>query len=125
MNYKYDNPQSLLRVILCQINRFENKPLREDIWHPRARSARGRSAYIPPYHDKGCYNGFIAYWQAVHGSYGSFSAYLRSGELECSKNRSILATHRSYGRDCIAYGIYRHYPSGKRLLDWQLLNIVE
>ena len=31
MNYKYDNPQSLLRVILCQINRFENKPLREDI----------------------------------------------------------------------------------------------
>ena len=31
MNYKYDNPQSLIRVILCQINRFENKPLREDI----------------------------------------------------------------------------------------------
>ena len=31
MNYKYDNPQSLLRVILCQINRFENKPLTEDI----------------------------------------------------------------------------------------------
>ena len=97
--------------------------------HPRARSARGRSAYIPPYHDKGCYNGFIAYWQAVRGSYGS---YLRSGGLECSKNRSILATHRSYGRDCIAESalqsrakIYRHYPSGKRLLDVQLLNIVE
>ena len=97
--------------------------------HPRARSARGRSAYIPPYHDKGYYNGFIAYWKAVHGSYGS---YLRSGGLECSKNRSILATHRSYGRECIAESalqsrakIYGHYPSGKRLLDGQLLNIVE
>ena len=63
---------------------------------------------------------------AVYGS------YLRSGGLECSKNRSILATHRSYGRDCIAESalqsrakIYRHYPSGKRLLDGQLLNIVE
>ena len=29
MNYKYDNPKSLLRVIFCQINRFENKPLHE------------------------------------------------------------------------------------------------
>ena len=78
---------------------------------------------------KGCYNGFIAYWKVVHGSYGS---YLRSRGLECSKNRSILATHRSYGRECIAESalqsrakIYRHYPSGKRLLDGQLLNIVE
>ena len=41
INYKYDNPQSLLRVILCQINRFENNPLREDIWPvPKVSSLR-------------------------------------------------------------------------------------
>ena len=46
--------------------------------------------------------------------------------------KSINPSHPPLCRECIAESalqsrakIYRHYPSGKRLLDGQLLNIVE